>query len=157
MRTIKGQIVSVITMRPVKLYKDSGLELFKCVETRYRAGIEHDNRVVVKEARADGTLPAENAGTERAGRKFTEYPYFLTDTKTETQTYYRFYPAPGTKAKVWYLDKDNVEHEFKTVKHLFLASELREGKPQDCYDIKEQNILQIGEVLNTDEKSLEVV
>lgn len=144
MRSIKGQITNVTSIREVKTRKGTPIRIFKIVETRYRAGVDYDRREVVKDARANGDLPAVNAGL--SGREWVEFPWFLTDTKTRTQSYFRFYPVEGTTPSVKYMDDSGVELELAVIKPYFLASELQVKTPMTCYDLKEDNIFKIGEV-----------
>lgn len=57
----KGQITTMITFRPCKVKK--GQEpIFKMSKFQCRVGVTYDNMKAVQEGRANGELPAENAG-----------------------------------------------------------------------------------------------
>ena len=57
----KGQIVTMLTERDCKVRKNKD-PIRKRSEFQCRVGVNYDNIQSVKEGRADGTKPAENAG-----------------------------------------------------------------------------------------------
>ena len=58
---LKGQFASIRTVRPLKVRKGKA-EILKDSTFTCRVGVNYDNIAAVKEGRAGGTLPAENAG-----------------------------------------------------------------------------------------------
>ena len=59
--TCKGQIVTLKTIRAVKM-KKGAKAVSKISRFQARIGCNYDNLAAVKEKRADGTLPSENQG-----------------------------------------------------------------------------------------------
>jgi hypothetical protein len=58
---LKGQIATLRTVRTMKVLKGQ-TEVLKESTFQCRIGVKYDNIAAVKEKRADGTLPEENAG-----------------------------------------------------------------------------------------------
>ncbi len=58
---LKGQIATLRTVRTMKVRKGMA-EVLKDSTFQTRIGVNYDNIAAVKEGRADGSLPAENAG-----------------------------------------------------------------------------------------------
>lgn len=70
----KGQIVTLVTERPMKVRKNQ-LPITKRSEFQCRVGVNYDNIKNVKEKREIGELPAENAGLPWG--EWVEFPYVI--------------------------------------------------------------------------------
>jgi hypothetical protein len=76
---LKGQIVTLTTSRQMKM--KAGFPATTKVSTfQCRMGCNYDNIAAVKEGRADGTLPAENAGLN--GVVWAIFPHLLIGEKS---------------------------------------------------------------------------
>jgi hypothetical protein len=134
----KGQIVTVTTTRPVKMRKGQA-EVMKTSQFQCRVGVNYDNIAAVKEGRANGELPAENAGLPWG--EWLEFPYTIGH---KGETYVRctmlnngFRRAPEFAL----LDGTVVDKE--TVRAGALASEFREGDDNAVFNIKVSSLVEV--------------
>jgi hypothetical protein len=135
----KGQIATVTTKRPVKVRKGQP-EVFKQSTFQCRVGVNYDNIQAVKDKRADGTLPAQNAGLPWG--EWLEFPYTIAH---KGETYLRctmlrnnFHQAPiFTLADGSVIAKD-------AVIPMALASEFKEGDDNEVFNIKMSNVLAVA-------------
>jgi len=83
-RQIKGQFQRIVYDRPLKLLKKAdvpaGTVIVKHTVALSKTGVNRDNRAVVKEARQDGTAPAENQGLN--GMEYVEFPILVRGIKS---------------------------------------------------------------------------
>jgi hypothetical protein len=117
-RTRKGQFSRAVWQRQCKTRVGfDHIKIIKRTEVTVRSGINYDSLAVVKEARANGELPATNQGLN--GKTWVQYPYLLTGRNDELQL--RIYP--GSNRKVTYYMNGN-EMDAAMLKHIILASEM---------------------------------
>ena len=134
----KGQIVTVKTQRPVKMKKDQPA-VTKTSEFQCRVGVNYDNIKVVKEGRASGELPAENAGLPWG--EWIDFPYTIGH-KGETYVRCTMLDNSFRRAPVFMLaDGTVVDKEF--VKSKALASEFKEGDESVVFNIKLSSLLEV--------------
>ena len=133
----KGQIATLTTERDMKMRKGQPLvtkrSTFQC-----RIGVNYDNIAVVKDKRADGTLPAESAGLPWG--EWLEFPYTIAH---KGEVYFRctmlrnnFIPKT-----TFYLDGYEIDKE--DVKVMCLASEFIEDRSNDVFNIKVSSIMEV--------------
>ena len=137
----KGANLKAIWQRPMKTRKGVLENVQKRVTAVVRGGVEYDNIGAVIEARADGDLPAVNAGLPWG--EWANYPYHISH---KGQDYARMYAASGIEFKphATYL-LDGIEVTREVVEPLVLASEFRkEDDAPVCFTIKCDNLIAIG-------------
>jgi hypothetical protein len=135
----KGQIVTVKTIRAVKMRKGQPA-VNKASEFQCRVGVTYDNIQAVQDGRADGTLPAENAGLPWG--EWIEFPYTIGH-KGETYVRCTLLKNNFRRAPVFTL-VDGTEIARADVMPLALASEFKE-KDEDSvvFNIKLSSILDV--------------
>lgn len=135
----KGQIVTVKTIRAVKMRKGQPA-VNKASEFQCRVGVTYDNIQAVQDGRADGTLPAENAGLPWG--EWIEFPYTIGH-KGETYVRCTLLKNNFRRAPVFTL-VDGTEIAKADVMPLALASEFKE-KDEDSvvFNIKLSSILDV--------------
>lgn len=137
--TRKGQIVTVRTARPVKMKKGQP-EVIKTSEFQCRVGVTYDNIAAVKEARANGDLPAENAGLPWG--EWIEFPYTIGH-KGETYVRCTLLNNNFRRAPVFTL-ADGTVVDKEVVKAGALASEFKEGDAENAvFNIKLSSLLDV--------------
>jgi hypothetical protein len=134
----KGQIVTVKTTRPVKMKKGQA-EVFKTSEFQCRVGVNYENMAAVKEGRANGELPAENAGLPWG--EWLEFPYTIGH-KGETYVRCTMLNNAFRRAPVFTLADGSVVDK-ETVKQGALASEFREGDDNLVFNIKVSSLVEV--------------
>lgn len=133
----KGQIATLTTERDMKMRKGQPLvtkrSTFQC-----RVGVNYDNIAVVKDKRANGTLPAESAGLPWG--EWLAFPYTIAH---KGEVYFRctmlhnnFIPKT-----TFYLDGNEIDKA--DVKLMCLASEFNEDRTNDVFNIKVSNIMEV--------------
>ena len=136
----KGQYVTLSTRRPVKMRKGQP-EVFKLSTYTVRVGVNYDNIKAVQIKRADGTLPAENAGLPWG--EWVDFPYTIAH---KGEMYLRCTMAHNTahKATTAYQLADGSAIDPVDVRVMALASEFKEGgSDNDVFNIKVSSITQI--------------
>jgi hypothetical protein len=135
----KGQIVTVKTIRAVKMRKGQPA-VNKASEFQCRVGVTYDNIQAVQDGRADGTLPAQNAGLPWG--EWIEFPYTIGH-KGETYVRCTLLKNNFRRAPVFTL-MDGTEIARADVMPLALASEFKE-KDEDSvvFNIKLSSILDV--------------
>lgn len=139
---IKGQFVKVSWTRPVKMKKTAPFRVYKSVTTVARAGIEYDNIENVQDKRADGTLPAANAGLPWG--KWSVYPYII---EHKEQKYLRFTASKNSKAEVVFKDEAGNVLVSDIVKTYALASEFAEKDEVDVFNVPVPAITMLGNIV----------
>lgn len=134
----KGQIVTVKTERPVKMKKGQPI-VIKTSEFQCRVGVNYDNVAVVKEARENGDLPAENAGLPWG--EWIEFPYTIGH-KGETYIRCTMANSKFRREPVFTLIDGTVIEKAK-VKLGALASEFKEGAEKIVFNIKLSSLLDV--------------
>ena len=134
----KGQIVTVKTQRPVKMKKGQPL-VFKASEFQCRVGVNYDNITVVKEGRATGELPAENAGLPWG--EWLEFPYTIGH-KGETYVRCTLLNNGFRRAPVFTL-ADGTVVDRETVRAGALASEFKDGDDSVVFNIKVSSLVEV--------------
>lgn len=134
----KGQIVTVKTERPVKMKKGQPV-VIKTSEFQCRVGVNYDNVAVVKEARENGDLPAENAGLPWG--EWIEFPYTIGH-KGETYIRCTMANSKFRREPVFTLIDGTVIEKAK-VKLGALASEFKEGAEKIVFNIKLSSLLDV--------------
>ena len=135
----KGQIVTVKTIRAVKMRKGQPA-VNKASEFQCRVGVTYDNIQAVQDGRADGTLPAQNAGLPWG--EWIEFPYTIGH-KGETYVRCTLLKNNFRRAPVFTL-MDGTEIARADVMPLALASEFKE-KDEDSvvFNIRLSSILDV--------------
>lgn len=134
----RGQIVTVKTQRPVKM-KRGQPEVFKASEFQCRVGVNYDNIAVVKEGRATGELPAENAGLPWG--EWLEFPYTIGH-KGETYVRCTLLNNGFRRAPVFTL-ADGTVVDRETVRAGALASEFKDGDDSVVFNIKVSSLVEV--------------
>ena len=135
----KGQIVTVKTIRAVKMRKGQPA-VNKASEFQCRVGVTYDNIQAVQDGRADGTLPAENAGLPWG--EWIEFPYTIGH-KGETYVRCTLLKNNFRRAPVFTL-VDGTEIAKADVMPLALASEFKEKDADSVvFNIKLSSILDV--------------
>jgi len=136
--TRKGQIVTIKTTRPVKMKKGQ-VAVNKTSELQCRVGVNYDNITAVKEGRADGTLPKENAGLPWG--EWLEFPYTIGH-KGETYVRCTMLNNGYRRAPVFTL-ADGTVVDRATVQAGALASEFKEGDDSTVFNIKLSSLIEV--------------
>ena len=135
----KGQIVTVKTIRAVKMRKGQPA-VNKASEFQCRVGVTYDNIQAVQDGRADGTLPAENAGLPWG--EWIEFPYTIGH-KGETYVRCTLLKNNFRRAPVFTL-MDGTEIAKADVMPLALASEFKEKDADSVvFNIRLSSILDV--------------
>ena len=92
-----------------------------------------------KQGRADGSLPAENAGLKYGRYIKGEEKYFI---EHNGQIYLRVSSSPN-KSRVTYL-VNGIPTDEQEVKAMCLKSEFRDGEKPSVYNVKIENIISVG-------------
>lgn len=111
---------------------------FKSVTAVVRAGVNYDARKVVKEAREDGTLPAENAGLPWG--TWVLFPYVITH---KGSLYVRLYPTDLEHVKAFFT-LDGVPVAKSELEGICTASEFRESSGTDCFTVRQEILTRVG-------------
>lgn len=144
----KGAFASIAWERACKVRKGVTVKVTKRTQGVVRVGVSYDNVGDVREGRANGALPAENAGLPFGEWEIQD----LTILHNEAR-YYRLYFANGADGKreklhVQYF-VDGIETPKETVQAMgiCLASEFPAEKPDELlntFTLKEENILRFN-------------
>ena len=134
----KGANVKLAFERPAKLraaYK--GMPLFKRSLMTIRVGVPHDKRKDVVEARANGDLPAENAGL--LGVNWIMAPFLLRADKTG-KVQLRVEPSINAKEhpkSEYFIREAGIETPINKdeYKHIMLGSEYTISKREGCFNL----------------------
>lgn len=135
----KGQIVSLVTEKQLKLRKGIEGNLTKLSKFQARAGVNYDNIQNVKEARESGNLPSQNMGLPWG--EWDEFPYTI---RHKGSLYYRFSAlhnknSPKSVSYLW----NGQEISEEEAKAIALASEFKPSK-SEVFNLKEENIREIN-------------
>lgn len=130
----KGQIVTVETERSMKVRKNQE-PILKQSEFQCRVGVNYDNIKAVQEKRAEGTLPAENAGLPWG--EWALFPYVITH---KGEYYVRCTVVRNNFRKAPKFIRGGVEIDRSEAEVACLASEFREGDDNDVFNIKVSSI-----------------
>ena len=133
----KGQIVTMTTERDCKVRKGQDpvrkLSTFQC-----RVGVNYDNIKTVKEGRADGTKPAENAGLPWG--EWALFPYVIAHKGeyyircTTLNNAHRVAPVYTQLGAVITRDAAQLA---------CLASEFKDGDASEVFNIKVSSLIEI--------------
>lgn len=133
----KGHIATITTQRDMKMRKGqpqvSKKSTFQC-----RIGINYDNIAVVKDKRATGELPAVSEGLPWG--EWLEFPYLITH-KGETYARCTMLHNNFIPKTTFFLDGHEIDKEL--VKPMCLASEFKEDRDNDVFNIKISSILEV--------------
>jgi len=136
---LKGSFAGVCWSRPMKTRAGVTAEVTKSVRTTVQVGVSYDNRECVKDARADGSAPAENAGLPWG--EWVQYPYVIGH---KGRHYVRLYPVrdgagkPRSCKVIYKVDGKTVTRE--DVEALCPKSEFSAGTPTECYTLAVDNL-----------------
>lgn len=132
----KGQFTSVTWQKELPTRKGITNKITKTSKAVIRCGVEYDNTAAVKQGRADGTLPAENAGLKWG--QWNEYPYTISHKGND---YLRCTTASNTKVQTQYfMDGNPVEKS--QVEALCLKSAFS-GHEGNVFNLNMENIQEI--------------
>jgi hypothetical protein len=137
---LKGQFASLRTVRPLKVRKGR-TEILKDSIFVCRIGVNYDNIGAVKEGRADGTLPAENAGLPWG--EWLVFPYVIGH---KGNHYFRCTSVNGNDScipKVRFL-RNGVEISKEEAQVDALASEFSEKEDREVFTVKVESIIEIN-------------
>lgn len=139
--SLKGQFASLRTVRPIKVRKGKA-EILKDSTFTCRVGVNYDNIAAVKEGRADGSLPAENAGLPWG--EWLVFPYVIAH---KGNHYFRCTSVHNDNAipKVRYL-RNGVEISKDEAKVDGLASEFYDKDETEVFTVKVESITEINGV-----------
>lgn len=138
---LKGQFASLRTIRPIKVRKGKA-EILKDSTFTCRVGVNYDNIAAVKEGRADGSLPSENAGLPWG--EWLVFPYVIAH---KGNHYFRCTSVHNDNAipKVRYL-RDGKEITKDEAKVDGLASEFYDKDDTEVFTVKVESITEINGV-----------
>ena len=133
----KGQIVTMLTERDCKVRKNKD-PIRKRSEFQCRVGVNYDNIQSVKEGRADGTKPAENAGLPWG--EWALFPYVI---HHKGEYYFRcttlnnaFRKAPVYTQNGQVITKEQAQIDC-------LASEFSDAEQGEVFNIKVSSLLAV--------------
>ncbi len=130
-----GSIFGALWSKQLKtLSAHSDLKVTKETRTTVRAGIAHDNRAVVQDARAAGELPAKNAGLPWG--EWESFPYVIAH---KGERYVRLYPVASRVPKVIYRINGKMASKDE-VRQVCPVSEFPEHKETGCFTLKLSNL-----------------
>ena len=136
----KGQFASVEYKRACKVKKDAP-NIYKVTQAyNVRIGAQYDAMQAVKDARADGTLPAENQGL--SGLQWVQYPVILQSVKSGTEML-RIETAKNSTFETQYYIQNGEELQAVTkaeIQDYLYASEKSNGEMPTVLNIKLENI-----------------
>ena len=138
----KGRFMVLGYRRPMKMRKGQP-QLYKVWRGTVRPGVDYDNIGVVQEGRADGSLPAENAGLPYG--EWLEFPYVI---QHKGQFQYRFTKTGGKKLVSEIQDANGNVVSWDAAKEMALASEFpkADSVPSPILNVKEENIVELAGV-----------
>jgi hypothetical protein len=126
----KGQIVTLVTTRPMKVRKGQDA-IQKTSEFQCRVGVNYDNIKAVQEKRAEGQLPAENAGLPWG--EWVDFPYVIAH---KGEYYVRCTVLHNGFRKAPTFTRNGAEISKDEAQVACLASEFREGDDNDVFNVK---------------------
>lgn len=126
----KGQIVTIQTTRAMKVRKGQD-PIQKSSEFQCRVGVNYDNIQAVKDKRAEGQLPAQNAGLPWG--EWVDFPYFIAH---KGEYYVRCTVLRNAHRKAPTFTRLGTEITKDEAQIACLASEFREGDDNDVFTIK---------------------
>lgn len=139
---LRGQIVNLTTNRQVKYLKTVTVApTFKVSTFQCRAGVNYDNIAAVKEDRASGELPAENAGLN--GVEWVAFPHLLRGIKSGKYQFRCTRLNGGNRTAVAFI-RDGKEISREEAMAGTLASESREGEQPEVFNVCVDNITHIN-------------
>ena len=130
----KGQIVTVETERSMKVRKNQEA-ILKQSEFQCRVGVNYDNIQAVKDGRADGSKPAENAGLPWG--EWALFPYVITH---KGEYYVRCTVVRNNFRKAAKFIRGGAEISKEEAQVACLASEFSEGGDNEVFNIKVSSI-----------------
>ena len=137
---VKGQFVRIeykSEQKPAAAHKTSKLE--KRVLGVFRAGIDYANLGTVKTAIADGSRGEVQA---LPWGEWESFPYTI---RHNGKLYVRLYPAKGAASVTYFVDGNEVTREqWKAMLTPGDARKMDEKREVDCFTVKAENILAIG-------------
>lgn len=135
--TKKGQIVTIVTERPMKVRKGQDA-ITKRSEFQCRIGVEYDNIKKVQEKRDEGALPEQNAGLPWG--KWVEYPYTI---EHKDEMYLRCTMLRNMTGKDPVYTRNGEVISKDDAKAACLASEFGSKTDMDIFNIKVGSILEV--------------
>lgn len=135
----KGQFVGALWSRPMKTLKGIPANVTKTVLTTVQVGVDYDNRQVVKDARASGEAPKENAGLPWG--VWENFPHTITH---KGERYVRLYPVKDGEGKprackvVYRIN--GVRATKAQVEAICPKGEFSSGGATECYTLNEKNL-----------------
>lgn len=138
---LKGQFASLRTVRPLKVRKGKA-EILKDSTFTCRVGVNYDNIAAVKEGRADGSLPSENAGLPWGS--WLVFPYVIAHKGAH---YFRCTSVHNDNAipRVIYT-RNGVEITKAEAEADALASEFADKDDREVFTVKVESITEINGV-----------
>ena len=146
----KGQFVGALWSRPMKVKAGVASLVTKTVLTTVQVGVDYDNRQVVKDARASGEAPKENAGLPWG--VWENFPHTITH---KGARYVRLYPVKDSEGKpraCKIVYRINGERATKAqVEAICPKSEFSKGGATECYTLNENNLraVKLGGVITS--------
>lgn len=133
----KGQIVTLVTERPLKVRKNQE-QITKRSTFQCRVGVTYDNIQAVKDKRANGELPAENAGLPWG--EWVEFPYVIAH---KGEYYLRCTMLRNAHRVAPTYTRNGVEISPAEAQLAALASEFRTGDDNDVFNVKVSSIREV--------------
>lgn len=136
----KGSFVKLAYKKPMKMRKGQP-QLYKVWQGIVRPGVVYDNIGVVKEGRADGTLPEENAGLPYG--EWEKFPYTIMHNGNRQ---FRFTKTGGRTVLSHIVDESGSLVSWDDAKTMALASEFpkKDSTPSPIINVKEENITELA-------------
>jgi hypothetical protein len=132
-------VFSIVEMEKTLKVKKGFQPITKKSSFQVQLGVEYDNKKSVQEKRADGTLPAENAGLPWG--EWLQYPYVITH---KGEQYLRVSLFNGTFKPTAAYYQNGVEITREQAQAQAYASEFQDHSGADCFSLKASNIVRVG-------------
>ncbi len=134
----RGQFTGCLWVRTLKTRKGVTVTVTKETRATVRVGLDYDSRAKVQDARADGELPAVNAGLPWG--QWLAFPYVIAH---KGNHYVRLYPVEGRYPKVIYRVNGQTVSKAEA-ETLCLASEFGEVRADiGCFTLGLHNLVRV--------------
>lgn len=135
---LPGQFIGALWTRQLKTLKGVSAIITKETRATVRAGINHDARAKVQDAREQGELPAVNSGLPWG--QWLAFPYVITH---KGEFYLRLYPVENRFPRVIYRANGHVINK-ADAQMLCLASEFKEHDTAiGCFTLKLKSLQRV--------------
>lgn len=135
--SLKGQIATITTTRPMKTRKGVA-PITKTSKFQCRVGVNYDNIARVQDKRANGELPAENAGLPWG--HWVEFPYVI---EHKGELYFRCTALKNQFRPQTQFTQFNDPISAEQAKSMCLASEFK-SSDAEVFNVKLSSIIDVA-------------